>query len=131
MPSSAPARIFPANLMHAVRGTVRFGDVAKAVEIGTIPAGSFVRAVHVHVKTAFNAATTNTMDVGTSGTAAAFAAAASTLVGAAGYKQNLTGTGMGDTLLVDTPVVVRYTATGTAATTGEADILVEYYPQRN
>jgi hypothetical protein len=130
MPGSAPARIYSANVMHCVRGTVNYAttNVATGVEIGTIPAGSFVGEVLCHVTTAFNAATTNVLVVGTAADDDGFAAAAGTLSGAAGVKIGLTGAQSGDTLTADTPVVVKYTQTGTAATAGVAQVVVTFYP---
>jgi hypothetical protein len=128
MPGSAPARIYPANVTHAIRGRVTFAQgVTTGVEIGTLPAGAFVLRTAVYIPTAFNGASV-TMNVGSAATPAAFAATAGVLPAATGYKPNLVGTGMGDTLLADTPVVV--TIGGTLGTTGEAQIVVEYYPQK-
>jgi hypothetical protein len=130
MPGSAPARIYSSNTMHCIRATCRYdaSGIATGVEIGTIPAGSFVTGVWVHVTTAFNAATTNVLVVGTAADDDGFAAAAGTLSGATGVKANLTGAQSGDTLTADTPVVMKYTQTGTAATAGVASILVNFYP---
>jgi hypothetical protein len=130
MPGSAPARIYSSNTMHCIRGRMNFdtSGAATGVEIGTIPAGSFVAGVHVHVITAFNAATTNVLVVGTAADDDGFATTAATLPGATGMKLNLTGAQSGDTLTVDTPVVMKYTQTGTAASAGAAAILVNFYP---
>jgi hypothetical protein len=134
MPGSAPARIYSANVMHCVRGTVNYAttNVATGVEIGTIPAGSFVTAVHVHVTTAFNAATTNVLEVGTAADPDGFATSTQTASGTIGAKLNI-GTSspaaqLGDFLTADTPVVVKYTQTGTAATAGVAQVVVSFYP---
>lgn len=130
MAGSAPARIMSVNCIHAARGRINFdsANAATGIEIGTIPAGSFVLPAVVHVITAFNAATTNVLVVGTAADDDGFAVAASTLSGATGIKANLTGAQSGDTLTADTPVVVKYTQTGTAATTGTAQVVVPYYP---
>src|SRR5918993_3457688 len=130
MPGSAPARIYSANVIHAVRGTVNYAtaNVATGVEIGTIPAGSFVAGTHVHIVTAFNAATTNVLTVGTAADDDGFATSAGTVAGTPGVKLNLTGAQSGDTLTADTPVVFKYTQTGTAATTGVAQAVVTFYP---
>jgi hypothetical protein len=130
MPGSAPARIYSANVIHAVRGTVNYAttNIATGVEIGTIPAGSFVMPGTVHITTAFNAATTNVLVVGTAADDDGFMAAAGTLSGATGVKTTLTGAQSGDTLTADTPVVVKYTQTGTAATAGVASVILPFYP---
>lgn len=130
MPGSAPARVYSANVLHAVRGRINFDSsgAATGIEIGTIPAGSFVLPATVHVITAFNAATTNVLEVGTAADADGFATSAGTASGATGIKTSLTGAQSGDTLTADTPVVVKYTQTGTAATAGVAQVIVPYYP---
>lgn len=130
MPSSAPARIYSANVLHCLRGRINFDSsgAATGIEIGTVPAGSFVEGVTVHIITAFNAATTNVLEVGTVADADGFATSAGTASGATGVKLNLTGAQSGDTLTADTPVVVKFTQTGTAATAGVAVVLVKFYP---
>lgn len=130
MAGSAPARIMSVNCVHALRGRINFDSsgAATGIEIGTIPAGSFVGPVTVHVITAFNAATTNVLEVGTTADPDGFATSAGTASGATGVKLNLTGAQSGDTLTADTPVVVRFTQTGAAATAGVAQVVVEFYP---
>lgn len=130
MPGSAPARVMSVNCVHAVRGTISFDSTGAAtgIEIGTIPAGSFVLPATVHVITAFNAATTNVLEVGTAADADGFATAAGTASGTAGVKTSLTGAQSGDTLTADTPVVMKFTQTGAAATAGRAQVVVEFYP---
>jgi transcription elongation GreA/GreB family factor len=130
MTGSAPARVYSANVVHAIRGRINFdtSGAATGIEIGTIPAGSFVMGTTVHIVTAFNAGTTNVLVVGTAADDDGFAVAAGTLSGAAGLKSALFGAQSGDTLLVDTPVVLKWTQTGTAATTGAAQVIVNFYP---
>lgn len=130
MPGSAPARIMSVNCIHAVRGRINFDSsgVATGVEIGTIPAGSFVMPATVHIITAFNAATTNVLEVGTAADADGFVTSAGAIAGTTGVKTSLTGAQSGDTLTADTPVVVKFTQTGTPATTGVAQVVVPFYP---
>jgi hypothetical protein len=128
MPGSVPARIMSVNCIHGIRGVLNFDSPAAGVELGTIPAGSFVKSVTAHVITAFNAGTTNTVDVGTTADPDGFAATAGVLPAATGVKLNLTGAQSGDTLTADTVVIAKYTQAGTAATAGKVQILVEFYP---
>jgi hypothetical protein len=81
----------------------------------------------VSIETAFNAGTTNSLTVGTTAVPTAFAAAASTVAGTAGYKPGITSTGQGN-VTADTQVLAFFTQSGTAATAGLADILVHFYP---
>jgi hypothetical protein len=125
---SAPARKFSANVVHAIRGRVAYNTAGSGVgvEIGTIPAGSFVDTPIINVETAFNAGTTNTVTVGSAGTPALLASSADVAPTATGYK---TGSGAGrGNITADTPVVVTYTQAGTAATAGVVDVLIRYYP---
>lgn len=130
MAGSAPARVFSANVQHCIRGRIKFdtSGVATGVEIGTIPAGSFVSSVSAHIITAFNAATTNVLVVGTAADDDGFALSAGVIAGTTGVKNGLVGAQSGDTLTADTPVVVKFTQTGTAATAGEAQVLLHFYP---
>lgn len=117
----------------ALRRTITLADFTaqgNLVPIGALEAGCQPLTVAVYVETAFNAATTNTLDVGTLGTAAGFAAAASTLVGATGYKSGLTGTLTGIPLATDQVVYAKFAQTGTAATTGKVVIHMSFINKR-
>jgi hypothetical protein len=119
-----------------IRRTVLLADATNpantnGVPIGALEAGSVPLAVHVYVPTAFNAGTTNTLDVGIIGTTAGFAPAANTLVGATGYKPNITaGTLMGRELDADAVIYAKYGQTGTVATAGAAVVIVTFVNKR-
>lgn len=118
-----------------IRRTVFFADATNAVNtngvpIGTLEAGCIPLYAHVYVPTAFNAGTTNTLDVGVPGTIGGFAPAASTLAGATGFKGNLTGTLTGVPLAADTTIYAKYGQTGTAATAGAAIVIVTFVNKR-
>lgn len=120
-----------------IRRTVYFADATNAtvnpngVPIGTLEAGSIPLHVDVYVPTAFNAGTTNTLDVGVPGTIAGYAAAAGTLVGATGFKGNLTGTLTGAPLAADTTIYAKFGQTGTAATVGVAIVIIRFVNSRD
>jgi hypothetical protein len=119
-----------------IRRTVYFADATNAtvnpngVPIGTLEAGCIPLTVHVYVPTAFNAGTTNTLDVGVPGTIGGFGPAASTLVGATGYK-TATGTLTGIPLAADTTIYAKYGQTGTAATAGIAIVILTFVNSRD
>lgn len=117
-----------------IRRTISLADFSNAtggkVAIGTLESGSVPLLVSVYVDTAFNAGTTNTMDVGVTGTAAGFAAAAGTLVGATGFKSGLSGTLSGAPLAADSTVFATFGQTGTAATTGKVMVLLTFVNKR-
>jgi hypothetical protein len=117
-----------------IRRTVYFADATNAantngVLIGTLEAGCIPLTVHTYVSTAFNAGTTNTLDVGVPGTIGGYGPAASTLAGATGYK-TATGTLTGIPLAADTPIYAKYGQTGTAATAGVAIVILTFVNKR-
>jgi hypothetical protein len=116
-------------VLSAVTNTIAYTD-SSAVTIGTVPAGAQIVSVNIDVTTAFNAATTNTITVGKSGSAAAFVA--STSIGSAG-RASVATTGVysawADVGSADVPVTATYSQTGTAATAGAARVTIVYrYP---
>lgn len=113
-----------------LRFTVNWNDIGIGTGVGkqTLPAGAVVVGTDVNVTTAFNAGSTNPLTVGIeASTFANIAAAASTLSGATGLKQNIapTGTALVD-LAADSQVFVMYAQTGTPATTGRAIVIVKF-----
>lgn len=110
-------------LIKAVTGTIAY-DVASpyTVSLGTAPNGAIVFATIVEIITAFNAGTTNVLEVGTSATANAY-------VQAADVNETATGTTVvsrSATLSAATEILAKYTQTGTAATAGLARVTVLY-----
>jgi uncharacterized membrane protein len=113
-------------VLSAVTTTFAYTD-ATAVTIATIPANSQIVDIFIDVTTAFNAASTNTVTVGKTGSAAAFVA--STSVGSAG-RASVATTGVysawADTGASDVSATITYTQTGTAATAGAARVTIVY-----
>jgi hypothetical protein len=141
-PPSFPARVLQTQTTVHFRKTVSFNDanIAAGVKIGAIPAGAFITSVKCYVTTAFNAATTNNLLVGTTATGGQWLASGVTagtncvaattgiqnITAAAGLGLSVTGaaTPTGSTGAWD--VFVSYTQTGTAATTGQVTYVIEY-----
>ena len=116
--------------VYFLRKTVNFGDtgIATGVLMGTLPSGAHIINTSVHVRTVFNAATTNVLTVGTNSSAYDDCInAAAVAEGTLGYT---VATPNADIVYPtgDLGVYVKYTQTGTAATTGKADIVVSYVP---
>ena len=116
-----------AGQLSAITATIAYTDTG-AVTIGTLPAGAQIVDINIDVTTAFNAATTNTVTVGKTGTAAAFVTATS--VGSAG-RASVATTGVYSAWAhVGTSDVdyatVTYSQTGTAATAGAARVTIVY-----
>jgi hypothetical protein len=111
--------------VHYLRKRVNYNDsgVASGVYVGTLPAGAIISSVKVLIATAFNAATTNVINVGTTATGAEVGASAEILAGAAGQKAPTAYTALG-AMAADQDVWVSYTQTGTAASAGVAYVIV-------
>jgi len=113
-------------VLSAVTNTIAYTD-SSAVTIGTIPANAQIVNINIDVTTAFNAASTNTITVGKSGSAAAFVA--STSIGSAG-RASVATTGVysawADVGSAEVPVTATYAQTGTAATAGAARVTIVY-----
>jgi hypothetical protein len=127
------ARQLPYQVVHTLRIKVNFNDAGIATGVGKqwLPKGAIITGTSVHVGTAFNAATTNVLTAGTNaGIYDNIVAAADVTEGSAPALTNAikpTGTALGP-LAADSRVFVMYTQSGTAATTGQATILIHYVP---
>ena len=113
-------------MLSAVTTTFAYTN-ATAVTIATIPAGAQIQNIHIDVTTAFNAATTNTVTVGTSASAAAYVT--STSVGSLG-RASVATTGVysawANTGSSDVSATITFSQTGTAATAGAARVTIIY-----
>lgn len=125
------AREYHTSQTHYLRRSVSFNTPgitsATTVEVGTIPANALVLRVGVRIGTAFNAGTTNTLDVGYVGAATAYfsaQAAGSVAVNTA----TITAANQNPSASAPTPIFVRYNTGGTAASAGEATVWVEFAP---
>lgn len=120
------ARQIHTQQIHYFRKRVNYNDAAigTGVVFGTLPAGSMIVLQSVRVNTAFNAGTTNALNVGTTAGGSQLFTDAAT----AGARQpaiaNLT-------FATDTDLFVQYAQTGAAATAGQADIVVGYCPNND
>lgn len=99
---------------------------ANMVQVGTLPAGCVVFPAIIAVTEAFNAATTNVLIIGTSADDDAYVQAGDVDEATVGGYYITRSAGFVPT--VDTPVYVKFTETGTAATTGAAKIIIPYAP---
>lgn len=116
---------------HKLDVTVNYNDpnVGTGEQVvGYIPKGAFVLRAYLAVVTAFNAATTNTLSVGfTAGGTDLFNAQAASALTVASATINETNA-IVDEAGADQPVYVEYSQTGTAATAGQARLVIEYSP---
>jgi hypothetical protein len=123
-----PGRRGHLQVVNTICQDINYNDVGAATGIATgkwLPAGAIIESTSVSVNTAFNAATTNVLTIGLNGTTANNIVA--TVAATAGLVLNLapTGTALGK-LTADTQVYVKYTQSGTAATTGNATFMIKY-----
>jgi hypothetical protein len=104
-------------------------DTAGKVPLGTLPAGAIVTNCIIKIVTAFNAATTNVLSIGT-------ASDASAVLGAADVDETVAGTTMAAAAVgympsVDTPLFIKYAQTGTAASAGRAVVVMTFAPNND
>lgn len=120
-------------VLMAQSGNVVFGDDGSTTVVATLPANSQIFQITVDVTTAFDAGTTNTLDIGDGSTADKYADAL-----AAGAQARVLATSdvsqIGNLIDIgtsDVDVTVTYNQTGTAATAGAATVTVLYLQNRN
>ncbi|WP_431014563.1 hypothetical protein [Bradyrhizobium pachyrhizi] len=112
-----------------LRFKVNFNDAASGVAVNKqwLPKGAIVLRATVQVKTAFNAATTGTLDIGFLGGATILSAVQDVKTAAGRFAQTLaTSAATINPLAADTRVTATYASTGAAATAGEAYVVIEY-----
>lgn len=122
------ARFQARQVSNTWRRQVNWNDsgIASPVAGVVLPQGAFITNVMVEVVTAFNAATTNVLTVGTNAGANNIVAAADVDEATPGVYQVTRGFGRSLTAAGDVTVSVKYAQTGTAATAGQAEIVIEY-----
>jgi hypothetical protein len=98
--------------------------IGTGVIMGTLPAGAMLLAIAVRVNTAFNAATTNALNLGTAAGGTQIGTDAATAGARFPTVPNLS-------FAADQDVYVQYAQTGTAATAGQADIVITYAPNND
>lgn len=134
------ARELPFQAVHYLRKGIAYNTTGigtdATVKVGVIPSGAVVQNVQVKITTAFNAGTTNVIDVGTSSNDDAYVDGGTTGNGDGDVDATSTGStfvwrGADETHSADTTIYVTYTQSGTAATTGAAEIIVTYIPDND
>lgn len=131
MSLSGAARNDGSQNLHFIAKDISFDTpgigTSDTVKVGRIPAGSMLFPAQVRITTIFNAVTTNVITVGTS------AGSNADVVAAGDVDESATGVtiveaGAALVFANDTDIYVKYTQTGTAATTGAATVLIPYAP---
>lgn len=99
---------------------------ADTIAVGALPSGSRVLRIVVYIDTAFNAATTNDFQLGTSADPDAFVEVNDVDLTVTGAVE-VTDRAAVATFSSDTIVYLQYDQTGTAASAGAGAVLVEYF----
>jgi hypothetical protein len=123
---AGPARQLHTQQVHYLRKRVNYNDsaIATGVVMGTLPAGAMIVSQNVRVPTAFNAGTTNALNVGTAAAGTQVFTDAATAGARSPTIANLS-------FASDQDLYVTYAQTGTAATAGVADIVIGYVPNND
>jgi len=132
MANTVPAREYHTRQIHYLRKRVTYSDngIAGGSTVkfaNALPANAFITQTKVYVHTVFNAATTNVLTVGTNASTTNNIVAAADVNEASAQMFNVEGVGILDTS-APLDVYVKYTQTGTEATTGAATIVIAYVP---
>jgi hypothetical protein len=122
------AREYHTAQIHYLRKDFTFADDGSTLIMGIIPAGSIVIEAGVVVSTAFNAGSTNVLDIGTVADPDGFAT--DYALGTVGVIKDDSAIATSDDayVTVDTTIVCVVDLTGTAATTGVGHAWVAYLP---
>lgn len=129
------ARKYHTQQIHYLRLGITNADNGIARVVGIIPAGSQILNIlsGVFVNTAFNAGTTNTLNIGTTAdddlyaTVLALGAKAFVPFDEAATATNVNGW----IVTVDTTITATVVLSGTAATAGAAEVVVCYIPDND
>lgn len=115
-------------IVHAMRKDFDYTVVSGTqYKIDDLPKGAVVLRTTIGIKTAFNAASTNVLIVGTAGDDDALVAAAGVDETAVAVTSVAPATLAGNVAPnADTALYVKYTQSGTAASAGAAWVVVEY-----
>lgn len=117
-------------VQHHLRGAFTFSNAGASVKIGTIPKGARVISAHVIVETAFNAATTNTLNLGYSANGTDLLNA-QTLASTAFVAATMTMANSTAAASADKDVFAQYNQTGNGQSTGVATVIVTYAPDNS
>ena len=112
---------------HFLRKEVTFSDNGSTVTVGKLPPGAIVVSAGVIVSTAFNAGTSNVLDIGTSGDGDGFATdLALGTIGNIVWDELATSNDLYAT--TEVTVTADVALAGTAATAGTGHVYVEFIP---
>ncbi|WP_421616607.1 hypothetical protein [Agrobacterium tumefaciens] len=105
-------------------------NMATGVPVVTLEKGCIPLRAYARIETAFNAGTTNVLVLGSAADDDGLVTSANAAAGTTGFKAG-TGAELGVELAADTTFFAKFTQTGTAATTGVVEFVVEFINPRN
>lgn len=125
------ARQFHTQQIHYLRKSITYADDGTTVTVGTIPAGSLILKPisGVAVTTVFNAGSTNVLDIGPSTDSGTDLWATDLALGTLAFVP--LDEAVTNLVSVDTIVQAAVDLTGTAATTGAAEIIIAFIPDND
>ena len=123
------ARQYHQQMVHYLRKSIVFGDNGTELTVGTIPAGAVIHPGEsgVIVTTAFNAGTSNVLDIGPTSDPDLYAT--DLALGTLGFVA--LDEAVDFSVAVDTTIVAVPVLTGTAATTGAGVVVIAYFPDND
>jgi hypothetical protein len=112
--------------VHYLRKSVTYSDDGTAVTVGVLPAGATILKPlsGVNVDTAFDAGTTNTLNIGTSGDDNLYG----TLLAVGSIAFVPLDEAVAMTVSAVTTITATVVLTGTAATAGAGEVIIAYIP---
>ena len=133
--AGSTARQLSFQAVHYLRKGFTFADDGSVLTVGVLPAGAQMIPVMsgVYVRTAFNAGSTNVLDIGTSANDDLYAT--NLALGTVAFvviDESASATDVnGHYVSVDTTITATVDLTGTAATTGAAEVVIAYIPDND
>ena len=132
MATNEPAKLgrqLALQAVHFLRKGVTYADNGTAVQVGILPAGALILKPlsGVAVNTAFNAGTTNTLNVGTTDDPDLYA----TLISMGTTTFSPFDEIVAAVVEEETVITATVTLTGTAATAGEGEVVVAFLPDND
>lgn len=127
------ARQLPIQAVHYLRKTVTFADNGSEVTVGWIPAGALIiqPISGVRVSTAFNAGTSNVIDIGAdTGNDDPDEFATDLALGSVAFVALDEASGV-YVATADTEITASVALSGTAATAGEAEVIICFIPDND
>lgn len=130
LPAFPQSRRQAQQIINTLTKTVNYNDAGISSGISfaeSLPIGAFIVGWYVEVVTAFNAVSTNVLTVGTNSTSYNdIVNSADVTEGTTGVYAGTRGWGRSLAATAEKAVFAKYTQTGTAATAGQAVIVILY-----